>query len=238
MDYEPGADITMTPPLLIVPGYRGSGPGHWQTWLQTQAVCSVRVSGIDWDAPILAHWAERVRAALAQATEPQWVIAHSFGCLAAVVAAADRPEQVAQLILVAPADPDRFDFTGLKPETASNNAFSLSAALPRRSLQVPGCVIGSRNDPWLDFAKATTFAQAWQLEIIDAGSAGHINPDAGYGPWPFLLELLEQRCQQPRCIPTAPSAAQRRGRGSTLAAVRQFTRTQLDKPRLGRSRGE
>ena len=37
-----------------------------------------------------------------------WLVAHSYGCLASVVAAADRPERVAGLLLVAPPEPDRF----------------------------------------------------------------------------------------------------------------------------------
>ena len=214
-------------PILIVPGFKGSGPGHWQTWLQAQIPDITRITGIDWDKPVLALWAERVRDQLARATQPLRVVAHSFGCLATVIAVADRPEQVAELILVAPADPDRFDFTGLKPENLPFGSFSLAEALPRRVLQVSGTVIASRNDPWLTFDKAAGLANNWGLDVHDEGEAGHINADSGYGPWPGLLALLEQsRDTRPEI--TAPVL--KKGRGSTLAAVRQLTREQLEKP--------
>jgi predicted alpha/beta hydrolase family esterase len=214
-------------PILIVPGFKGSGPRHWQTWLQTQVPDSTRIAGIDWDKPVLALWAERVRDQLARATQPVRVIAHSFGCLATVVAVADRPEQVADLILVAPADPDRFDFTGLKPQDLPFGSFSLTEALPRRSLHVSGIVVASRNDPWLTFDKAAALATDWGLDVHDAGAAGHINADSGYGPWPDLLELLKRN---PNVTSEISTPVLRKGRGSTLAAVRQLTREQLEKP--------
>src|SRR5688572_25371277 len=179
-------------PILIVPGFQGSGPDHWQSWLQAQKPEARRIEGIDWDKPVLALWAERVRDELARAAHPLRVIAHSFGCLATVVAVADRPEQVAELILVAPADPDRFDFTGLKPQDFPYGSFSLSEALPRRPLHVSGTVVASQNDPWLSFTAAANLARDWGLEVHDEGHAGHINADSGYGPWPDLLKILER----------------------------------------------
>ncbi|MES2625638.1 MAG: alpha/beta hydrolase [Pseudomonadota bacterium] len=216
-----------TSPFLIVPGFKGSGPDHWQTWLETQLPGSTRITGIDWDKPVLASWAERVRDELARATQPLRVVAHSFGCLATVVAVADRPEQVAELILVAPADPDRFDFTGLKSENLHFGSFSLSEALPRRSLHVRGTLIASRNDPWLTFDKAASLANDWGLDVHDAGEAGHINAASGHGAWPELLTLL-QRSRKP--TPEIAAPILKKGRGSTLAAVRQLTREQLEKP--------
>lgn len=214
------------PPLLIVPGYRGSGPDHWQTWLQNQVAGATRIEGIDWDAPVLAVWAGQVRDALAHAPQPLRIFAHSFGCLAAVVAAADRPEQVAELILAAPADPARFDFTGLKPDGSRESLWCLTSVLPMRPLNVSGRVIASRNDPWLAFSKAVELAERWGLALHDAGAAGHINPDAGYGPWPLALHLAQQLARNPS---TAASAL-KKGRGSVLAAVRQLTRQQLERP--------
>jgi len=218
-------------PILLVPGFRGSGPGHWQSWLQEQVPGAERISGIDWDKPVLAWWAERVRDVLARSEQPLRIIAHSFGCLAAVVAAADRPDQVADLILVAPADPDRFDFTGLKPPgTSHDDRFNLSRALPLRPLQVKGLLVASHNDPWLDFDKATNLARAWGLGLHDLGAAGHINAESGHGPWPWLLQELETRVREARDTPAATLAPLKKGRGSALAAIRQFTRAQVEKP--------
>lgn len=214
------------PPLLIVPGYKGSGPAHWQTWLEQQVAGATRVDGIDWDRPVLAAWAGQVRDALARAPQPLRVVAHSFGCLAAVVAAADRPDQVAELILAAPADPARFDFTGLKPDSARSSAWCLSSVLPMRVLNVNGCIVASRNDPWLRFEQAARIAGSWGLSLHDAGAAGHINPDSGYGSWPLMLQLAQRPVRR---LPAA-TAALKKGRGSVLAAVRQLTRRQLERP--------
>lgn len=212
----------MHAPLLIVPGYRGSGPEHWQSWLQAQLPGAARVDGIDWNAPVLADWAQRVRETLAAAPAPLRVVAHSFGCLAAVVAAADRPDQVADLILVAPADPARFDFAGLRPEHAPGGGLTVEAALPLRDLQVHGHLVFSRNDPWMSAERADTLAAAWNLKAHDAGAAGHINAESGHGPWPFIQELASRPVTRPK-----GTAAVKPGRGSALAAVRQLTRQQL-----------
>lgn len=217
----------MDAPLLIVPGFRGSGPDHWQSWLEQQQPRSTRVTGIDWDQPVLAQWAAVVRDVLAKADEPVWIVAHSFGCLASVVAAADRPEQVAQLILVAPADPARFDCMGLKPDHA-NDRFTLERVLPTRKLQVRGLVVASRNDPWLAFDKAALLAKAWGLALHDAGDAGHINSESGHGAWPELLRLLARR--RGRKAAAVGGTVERRGRGGALAAVRQLTREQMQSP--------
>lgn len=46
---------------LIMPGYQGSGPDHWQSWLEAQLPGARRIKGIDWGAPVLARWAAEVR---------------------------------------------------------------------------------------------------------------------------------------------------------------------------------
>ncbi len=221
----------MDAPLLIVPGFNGSGPAHWQSWLEQQVNNCTRIDGIAWDQPVLAQWAGRVRDVLAKAEQPVWIIAHSFGSLASVVAAADRPEQVAQLILVAPADPARFDCMGLRPEHSGfDSRYTLDHALPTRKLQVRGLVIASRNDPWQHFDKAAALAKQWGLALHDAGDAGHINSESGYGPWPELLKLLARRRAWASSLPAVATVNLRKGRGSALAAVRQLTREQMQSP--------
>lgn len=98
---------------LIVPGFHGSGPGHWQTWLEQRLPDARRVRGVDWEAPVLARWAAAVRREIDESAHAVWLVAHSFGCLAGAVAAADRPERVAGARLVTPADPARFGPLGL-----------------------------------------------------------------------------------------------------------------------------
>jgi predicted alpha/beta hydrolase family esterase len=39
--------------------------------------------------------------------------------------------------------------------------------------------------------RARQFAQAWGADYVEIGDAGHINGDAGYGPWPEGEQLLQ-----------------------------------------------
>jgi uncharacterized protein len=226
----------MSTPTLLIPGYQGSGPEHWQQWLLAQLPGSCLLDGIDWHRPVLADWASRIRDLLSRAEHPLTLVAHSFCCLAAVIATADRPDKVRDLILAAPADPTRFDFLGLNPANDAESPFQLGRVLPQGSLQVPGLLIGSRNDPWLQFAGAHAMAQCWELDFHDAGNVGHVNPESGFGPWPWLLNTLLERQQTLRGeTPVERNPSLKRGRGSALAAVRQLTREQQDRP-LSRAR--
>lgn len=219
----------MDTPTLIVPGLHGSGPDHWQSWLEQQLPHCQRVTGIDWTRPRLADWADTVREALKHSPQPLRIIAHNFGCLATAVAAADRPQNVAQLILVAPADPERFDFIGQKQSPGHpDSEYHLGMALPTAALPQPSLLLASRNDAWLDYRKAERLAAIWDCELIDTGDAGHLNPEAGYGPWPALLDLLATHPPAPQYVLDARQRSPKGGRGSTLARVRRFTRQQLD----------
>jgi predicted alpha/beta hydrolase family esterase len=129
----------------------------------------------DWDEPSLPQWSAKVRRELNRVPGRVWIVAHSFGCLAAVQAAFDYRERISGVMLVAPADPSRF---GLQ------NVISASA------LGVPSVVVASTNDPWMSFDRAAAWADAWGAELINIGAAGHINVRSGHGPWPRGLSIL------------------------------------------------
>src|SRR5690606_3921722 len=106
-------------------------------------------------------------------------------------AVADRPRNVAGVILVAPADPDRFNLLGLGAADDPRLAVkTLAEVLPTRQLGVGGLVIASENDPWMPLAGAQRWASRWGLEVMNLRQAGHINTESGFGPWPMLLELF------------------------------------------------
>lgn len=200
----------MTSDILIVPGYQGSGEAHWQTWLEQELPSARRVSGIDWEQPILHNWARSITRDLDSIARPTIIVAHSFGCLATAMATSQRPQQVAGLILVAPADPNRFTLFGARKDNLAPNP-GIAAHLPNGSLNTLGLVIGSRNDPWMKLQHAYAWARRWKLAFHDAGDAGHINVDSGYGPWPMIKmitqsmdELFQERAlrSQPRLTHT------------------------------------
>jgi predicted alpha/beta hydrolase family esterase len=165
------------PTTLIVPGLKSSGPMHWQTWLEHRVAGSLRVSQRDWNDPHLPDWSSRVRREIARATGSIFIVAHSFGALAAVQAASDHTERIGGVLLVAPADPDRF---------------GIAEFLPSKPLGFPAIVVASTNDPWMMFERAAHWARLWKADLVSLGDAGHINADAGFGPWPEALALLER----------------------------------------------
>lgn len=178
--------------ILIVPGFHGSGPAHWQSWLESQTPQARRVSAIDWESPVLPEWSQAIHHELESIDGKFWVVAHSFGCLASEVAASEHPDRIAGLLLVAPADPGRFSPDGVRQIDEYRKVEpSIDHLLPNDGL--PGLrsiIIASEDDPWLEFETARTLATRWGSSLINAGQAGHINTESGYGPWPFVQELL------------------------------------------------
>jgi hypothetical protein len=162
---------------LIVPGLRSSGPTHWQTWLERRVKGSTRVAQRDWNDPHLPDWSARVRHEISHRPGPIFIAAHSFGVLAAVQAASDHPERIGGALLVAPADPEHF---------------RVAEFLPARRLGFPTVVVASTDDPWISLDAAERWARAWGADLVNLGEAGHINSEAGFGPWPEGLALLER----------------------------------------------
>lgn len=179
--------------ILTVPGYQGSGDAHWQTWLEQQIPGAKRVSGIDWEQPVVHKWAEAIIRELEASSRKTVIIAHSFGCLASAMALANRPDHVAGVILVAPADPQRFGLFGVRKGHLANYP-SIAEQLPDGPINVPGLLIGSRDDPWMKLSHAYAWSRRWKLAFHDAGEAGHINVESGVGPWPLIKLLTQSLC--------------------------------------------
>lgn len=163
--------------VLIVPGLYGSGPAHWQSWLHAQVPGSERVEQLDNATPDLLAWSARVGAAIDAGEEPTWIVAHSFGMLASLHASVGREARIAGLLLVAPADPDKFGVRQL---------------LPKQALSIPAILAASSNDPWMTPDKAQALARTLGLSFLPLGAVGHVNTESGHGPWPQGLELLRR----------------------------------------------
>jgi uncharacterized protein len=162
---------------LIVPGLHSSDTGHWQTWLEGNLADAIRVEQNDWNDASLPEWASRIRRGIASATQPVFIVAHSFGALAAVQAANDHGERIGGVLLVAPADPKRF---------------GVADFLPTKQLAFPSIVVASTTDPWISIEAASGWARLWGSEFVNVGDAGHINTQAGFGPWRQGAALLEK----------------------------------------------
>ncbi|WP_454742026.1 RBBP9/YdeN family alpha/beta hydrolase [Cupriavidus necator] len=171
--------------VLTVPGLHGSGPGHWQSRWEQKFPDWQRVEQHDWSRPSLPLWAERVSEGVMRAqrvaSRGALLVAHSFGCLAALRQAALDPVGIAGALLAAPADPDKF---------------GVAALLPAYRLPFPTILVASRNDPWMPQRTAFSWGTLWGSELVDAGMLGHINADSGLGEWPEGLALLDTLVQR------------------------------------------
>lgn len=168
-------------PVLVVPGLRGSGHAHWQTLWERRYPRFTRVHQDDWSAPDLDRWARRIVETLLTLDEPALVVAHSFGCLAAVRADGFQSNLIAGALLVAPANPQRF---------------GIEQRLTARPLLFPSTVVASANDPWMPLEGARHWAERWGSEFVNLGEKGHINADSGLGEWAEGQQLMHRLCRR------------------------------------------
>jgi predicted alpha/beta hydrolase family esterase len=167
---------------LILPGWQGSGPEHWQAhWLDLMDK-TVLVRQHDWDHPDLDDWLDAAVAAIDSHPNPI-LVGHSLGAILIAHLASRHPDlPIAGALLVAPADVDT--------QAAKVPALASFAPIPTAPLGFPAIVVGSRNDPWMPPARARILARMWEAEYVDAGHAGHINAAADLGAWPEGQRLL------------------------------------------------
>src|SRR5690606_12700306 len=92
---------------LIVPGWKGSGPLHWQSQWQARLPRATRVQQDDWEAPTRAAWVAALGVAIESALRPPLLIAHSLGCITVAHLPLPIQQHVAGALLVAPADVER-----------------------------------------------------------------------------------------------------------------------------------
>jgi len=169
------SDLSERFDLVLVPGFKDSGPEHWQTLWQQQSNAFQRITQRRWDVADIELWIAAIQRLLAARGRPAVLIGHSLGALASCCLAADRHPQVVGLMLVAPAEPARFEAEDRVPETG---------------LGVPSVVVASRNDPIMRFHRAEHWSGLWGASLVDLGDVGHINAEAGFGPWPHGLDLV------------------------------------------------
>ena len=74
--------------VLILPGWKNSGPQHWQS-LWEAAHGYTRVGQHDWQRPLRGDWIARLEDVLLSRLEPSVLVAHSLGCLLVTAWAAD-----------------------------------------------------------------------------------------------------------------------------------------------------
>ena len=162
--------------ILIVPGYTNSGPDHWQSRWQAKLSTARRVEQAEWSKPVREDWTSAMASAVNEAERPVVIVAHSLGVPTFIQAIPQFTKLVAGAFLVAPPDV-------ANPKIRPKHLMTFGP-YPRDPLPFASVTIGSRNDTYCSFDVAEEIAAAWGSLFIDAGEAGHINADSGFGPWP------------------------------------------------------
>ncbi len=183
--------------ILLVHGYDGSGPGHWQHWLRAELEGrGVPVSFPELSAPTepqRAAWVAELAQLVAAAPSPVTLVAHSLGCWAVDHYIAEHgAEHVRAALLVAPPSPySLFEpIQSFLPPPQRRDAW---APIAEHSL-----LAGSDDDDHASAEELEEIAQGLGVPFRLFPGAGHINAAAGYGPWPFAVEWLQEVGAVPR----------------------------------------
>lgn len=181
-----GGDTT----ILFVPGLRDHVEDHWQTHAAREIPDAVTVAPLAADRLSRAGQVAALDAALRAIEGEVVVVAHSAGCLTTVHWALAPTRAIRAALLVAPADIENPLPAGYPEPAALKDGGWFP--IPRKALPFPALVVASRNDPLATFDRVASFADTWGAALHDAGDVGHLNPAAGYGPWPGLSGLLDR----------------------------------------------
>jgi predicted alpha/beta hydrolase family esterase len=171
--------------FLILHGWQGSGPDHWQTWLAS----GLREAGEDVlypelpdpDTPVLAAWRDALSSELERLRPGRGVvICHSLACILWLHHAASVRVPIERVLLVAP----NSAAAGV-PEIASFFPAPLDREAVARAAGVTRLVCADR-DEYCPEGADRLYGAPLGLEIDLVPGGGHLNPDAGYGPWPAV----------------------------------------------------
>ena len=176
-------------PTVIVPGWHGSGPDHWQSWLETELGSADRQTRrpdfADLDRPDLGQWLDALRAALADLPADGYdVVAHSLGAVLWLHHVTDpgTSPRAARVLLVAPPSPR----TSI-PDIEAFFPPPMDVDTVRRGAD--GTVlVGGAGDPYLPEGIAEAYGRPLKMATTVIEDGGHVNVDSGYGPWPAVLD--------------------------------------------------
>jgi predicted alpha/beta hydrolase family esterase len=179
------SDLLKTTTVLVVPGWNGSGPGHWQSIWERQNANFQRIEQHNWVRPSRRAWVEAIDLQIQRAQQNAILVAHSLGCIAVAGWAENHDtSRISAALMVTP--PWLTTGDNCPPELAE------FLPVPTRRLPFPTIFVASENDPYLPSEIAPRLAKAWGSEYVNVGRQGHINIASGHGLWPEG-ELLLQR---------------------------------------------
>ncbi len=197
-------------PFLILHGWGGNKPAHWQEHL----VARLKEAGArvyyppmpEPTAPDLPAWLQRLQTELETirteaADAPLTVLAHSLGSITWMHFAAHNGasgRQVAdRVLLVAPP----YVLPQAPPPDAPP---SVAAFFPPpfdppavRATARETVLVASDTDDFATFDQSSGYAAKLEIPIHLLKGAGHISPYYGYGEWPWVFDWCLRRADLP-----------------------------------------
>lgn len=176
---------------LIVHGWQGNEPSHWQTWLAHRLSAAgdhVQYPELpSFDEPDLGEWLAVLVAELSHlhaAPGRTIVVCHSLGSILWLHhAIRTNPQPVDRVILVAPPGPD----CGV-PEVEAFFPVQMDGQAIRAAARET-LLVCADNDPWCEGGAAAVFGAPLDLDSVVIRGGAHLNVVAGYGPWPEMETL-------------------------------------------------
>jgi len=184
--------------IVIVHGYEGSGDGHWQRLLARDlAARDVRHAFPQLSNPLEPQrdqWISELAKVIADSGgEPITFVAHSLGCWAVDHYVSEHgADDVRAALLVAPPSPYLLfeAVQSFMPPPMSTDAWKPIAS---RSV-----LVAADDDDYASSDEHAEIAKALGLEHRIVRGGGHLNTDAGFGPWSLPLQWLESIGAVPR----------------------------------------
>jgi len=183
--------VTESSAYLILHGWMGNWMGnqpHWQTWLAGRLIDRGAVVHYpilpDFEEPHLEDWMALLDRELAALPEDLVVVCHSLAVILWMHHASRRSDRhVARAVLVAPPSPT----TGVE-ELADffPVPFDPEGIVAAADETVLVC---SDDDPYCLGGAGALFGVPLGIETVVIEGGRHLNPEAGFGPWPAIEQM-------------------------------------------------
>ncbi|HZB47684.1 MAG TPA: alpha/beta hydrolase [Mycobacteriales bacterium] len=182
-----------TQPVVILHGWLGSGPEHWQTWLAGRLAAGheVRYPQLpDADHPRLVPWLTALDETLSGLPDGGYdLVCHSLAVplwlhRAAAGLAGPAPARVLLVAPPSPRSPVR-ELTEFLPPPLDAEAVRRAAG--------GTILVCADDDPFCPEGARAAYGLPLKLPTTVVPGGGHLNSDTGYGPWP----AVERWCSRP-----------------------------------------
>jgi predicted alpha/beta hydrolase family esterase len=169
--------------FLILHGLEGSGPDHWQSWLAGRLrERGERVSYPDLPDPFDPQpeaWLGVLRDELAAMEGERILLCHSLACRLWLLHARDGGEPVERVLLSAPPCLDEVPaIARFRPDGVTADQVRAAAAQT--------WMLCSDEDPYCPAGAVATYGVPLEIDYEVIPGGGHLNSDAGFGPFPLI----------------------------------------------------